>query len=57
MQGKKESEVHEFHTKMARCAGPNFTLDPKDLAIQVEDMEEKDRVEIIELDAATFKYA
>ena len=26
MHGKKESEVHELHTKMAKCSGPNFAL-------------------------------
>ena len=56
MQSQKEAEVHNYYTRMAYCAGESFALDRNDLASANERLEEMDRVEVIELDQATFKY-
>ena len=53
---KKDAETHNFYTKIASCAGPEFQLDTDELNDANERIEEMDRVEVIELDQATFKY-
>ena len=55
-QGKKEAETYNFYTKMAVCAGEAYALNDQELAEANEKVEEMDRVEVIELDQATFKY-
>lgn len=41
---------------MARCAGPAYAFDTERLAKMNEHVEEMDKLEVIEVDAATFKY-
>lgn len=53
---KREAEIHNYYTKIAVCAGPSFELDVDELNHANERLEEMDRVEVIELDQATFKY-
>ena len=56
VQSRREAEVHNFVTKVSECAGPEFAFDAAKLVTMNDQVEEMDKVELIDLDAASFKY-
>lgn len=55
-RGRREAEVHNFVTKIAKCAGEDFAFDHASLAQLNSRVEEMDKVDEIEIDAAGYKY-
>ena len=54
--GRRESEIYQFATRVAPCAGEDFELNREVLAQMNQRVEEMDKLEVIELNSATFKY-
>ena len=55
-RGRREAEIHSFVTRVTQCAGPDFAFDHAKLAVLNNRVEEMDKVEEIEVDAATYQY-
>ena len=54
--GRREAEIHNYVTQVAQCAGPEFAFDVGRLAQLNTIVEEMDKLEVIEVDAANFSY-
>jgi len=52
----KEAEIHNYVTQVAQCAGEGFEFDHTRLAELNNVVEEMDKVEVIEVDAASYRY-
>ena len=55
-RGRREAEVHNFVTRVTQCAGPEFAFDHTKLALLNNRVQEMDKVEVIEFDAAGYQY-
>ena len=55
-QSRREAEIHNFVTRVAPCAGENFAFDVEKLGKMNQQVEEMDKLEVIEVHADTFKY-
>ena len=55
-RGRREAEVHYFNTRTAPCAGPDFAMPTEKFEQLNQQVEEMDKLEVIQIDAATFDY-